>query len=145
MNIVRYRSWPGAVLQREFGIAAARSGHAHPQHAGWSPRMDVREEAERFVILADVPGIDPAQIDIQMDGNVLSIQGQRQAEALPEQARQVQAERGHGHFQRRFALPEGIDADAIVASGRHGILEISIPKKPQAAPRRIQVGGQSVQ
>lgn len=118
--------------------AAART--QEPAVAQWSPAVDIREEAERFVILADVPGVDPASIEVSMDKNVLSLSGKRGEAELAEGSRLTRAERGQGSFERRFSLPENVDADAITAVGRHGVLELSIPKKAAAAPRRIEVG-----
>lgn len=109
--------------------------------AHWTPRVDVREEANRFVILADLPGVDPATIEVQMDKNVLSLTGERMAEPLADDAKATRVERAHGRFDRRFVLPESADADGISASGKHGVLEITIPKKAQATPRRITING----
>ncbi len=105
----------------------------------WVPRVDIREEADRFVILADVPGVDPQAIEIQMDKGVLSLKGERAVDAVGEDVRPTRSERGHGAFERRFALPDSADAEAITASGRHGVLRIDIPKRAETTPRRIQV------
>jgi HSP20 family protein len=107
--------------------------------ATWTPRVDVREEASRFVIVADVPGVDPATIEIQMDKNVLTLKGERKSESHDEGTKLTRVERALGSFERRFTLPESADADAISAAGKHGVLEISIPKKPELAPRRIAI------
>ncbi|MDR2013013.1 MAG: Hsp20/alpha crystallin family protein [Rhodanobacter sp.] len=105
----------------------------------WMPHVDVREEADRFVILADVPGVDPSRIDIQMDKNVLSLKGERAGQASGEGVALTRTERRHGRFERSFVLPESANAQCITAAGKHGVLEISIPKKQEAAPRRIVV------
>ena len=105
----------------------------------WTPRCDIKEEAERFLILADLPGVDPKDIEISMDKGILSIRGERTTEAKAEDERFSRIERAHGVFHRRFALPESADADGITATGNHGVLQISIPKRPAATPRRIQV------
>ena len=105
----------------------------------WSPRVDIKEEAERFVIFADLPGVDPKDIEINMDQGILSIRGERTTESKTEDQRFSRIERAHGVFHRRFALPESADADGITATGNHGVLQISIPKRPAATPRRIQV------
>jgi HSP20 family protein len=105
----------------------------------WMPRVDVREEANRFVILADLPGVDPSAIEVQMDKDVLTLKGERSAEPKPEGATFTCSERRFGGFERRFVLPEGADAEGITAVGKHGVLEISIPKKPESAPRRITI------
>jgi HSP20 family protein len=105
----------------------------------WVPRVDVREEADRFVILADLPGIDPAGIEVQMDKNVLTLKGERKSETKEDGAKFTRVERRYGSFERRFTLPESADAEGISAVGKHGVLEISIPKKPELAPRRIAI------
>ncbi len=108
---------------------------------GWAPRVDVREEEGRYVIFADVPGVNPADIDISMDKGVLTIKGERKSENTAEGAagKLTRVERRYGSFQRSFALPDSADADAITASGKNGVLEIAIPKKAQTAPRKIAV------
>jgi len=118
------------VFDRFFGTEASTA---------WSPRVDIREEATQFVILADVPGVNPQNIEIQMDKNVLSIKGERKNAGAEETGTVTRTERHQGQFERRFALPESADAEGITASGRHGVLEIRIPKKAETTPRRIVV------
>lgn len=108
--------------------------------AEWQPRVDIKEEANRFVIYADLPGIDPQDIDVSMDKGILSIRGERSSESSEETDRYSRIERSYGSFHRRFALPDSADADGISAQGRNGVLEITIPKKPETTPRRIKVG-----
>lgn len=103
----------------------------------WTPRVDIREEEQRFVILADIPGVDPQGIEIQMDKGILTIKGERKVEE--QQGKLTRVERSHGIFHRRFALPDSADAEGISASGKNGVLEISIPKKPEKASRRISI------
>jgi HSP20 family protein len=105
----------------------------------WVPRVDIREEGNRFVIFADLPGVDPKDIEVNMDKGILSIRGERSIEQKTEDERFSRIERAHGVFHRRFALPESADPEGISASGRHGVLEITIPKRPETTPRRIQV------
>jgi HSP20 family protein len=118
----------------------------------WSPRVDIREDEKRFVILADIPGIDPALIEVSMDKSVLSIKGSREVngslgtvagdagnDAKAPSGKFTRVERSNGAFHRQFSLPESADADGITASGNHGVLEISIPKKALATPRRITI------
>lgn len=107
----------------------------------WAPRVDVREDANRFVILADLPGIDPADVEIWMDKGILSIKGERKSETTEQNERYSRIERRYGSFHRRFALPDSANPEGITANGRHGVLEISIPKRPETTPRRIHVGG----
>lgn len=147
MSIVRYRQrLPEPALHDEIRQVFDRFFGQEDTDASavvtaqWVPRVDIREEAGRFVIQADLPGIDPQEIEVQMDKGILSIKGERQGESIAETGRFSRVERRYGSFHRRFALPDSADADGISASGRNGVLEIVIPKKPETTPRRIQVG-----
>lgn len=106
----------------------------------WTPRVDIREEDNRFVILADLPGVDPDDVEIMMDKGILSIKGERKSEVQEHAERYSRIERHYGMFHRRFALPDSADPDGITAQGHNGVLEISIPKRPETTPRRIPVG-----
>lgn len=138
MNTLHFRQWPARSAQRGPAVPAADAGR-------WLPPVDVREERDGFVIRADLPGIDPQDIEVQMDRGILSIRGERKVDTLGEDAHYSRVERRNGGFHRRFSLPDSADADGIVATGRHGVLEIRIPKKPETKPRRIQVGAETVQ
>jgi HSP20 family protein len=91
------------------------------------------------VILADIPGVDPKDIEVSMDKGILSIKGERNAENKEQARKYTRVERSWGSFYRRFALPDSADADGISASGKHGVLEISIPKKAETTPRKIEI------
>jgi HSP20 family protein len=150
MNIVRYRQWPGqASLQHDMKQAFDRlfegffdqgdSDDSSVVTSQWVPRVDVKEENDRFVLYADLPGIDPNDIEVSMDKGILSIRGERSSETSSQTERFSRIERQYGSFHRRFALPDSADPDGIQAHGRHGVLEIVIPKRAESAPRRIQV------
>jgi HSP20 family protein len=91
------------------------------------------------VIFVDVPGVDPASIEVSMEKGTLSIKGERAAEQGEQSGRFTRVERARGNFHRRFALPDSADAEQISATGKHGVLEIVIPKKAETAPRRITI------
>ena len=154
MNIVRYRPWAGNSVQSELRQAFDRllEGNLLDQDdadessvvtSQWVPRVDVKEESDRFVLYADLPGIDPNDIEVSMDKGVLSIKGERRSETSSQTERFSRIERRYGSFHRRFALPDSADPEGISAMGRHGVLEITIPKRPETKPRRIQVGGEA--
>jgi HSP20 family protein len=105
----------------------------------WAPRVDIREEDKRFVIVADIPGVDPAAIEINMDKGILAIRGERSSSFTEDNGKFTRVERMHGTFHRRFALPDSADADNISATGKNGVLEVVIPKKPESTPRRIAI------
>jgi HSP20 family protein len=105
----------------------------------WAPRVDIREDEQRFVILADIPGVDPAQIEVSMDKGVLTLKGERDDGHSGQYGKFTRVERSRGAFHRRFTLPDSADAEGITAHGKLGVLEIVIPKKALEAPRRITI------
>ena len=146
MAIVRYNPLSGRHLQEEFRQVFERflgDAGADPSDvvtSQWAPRVDIREEADRFVIFADIPGVDPQDIEVQMDKGILTLKGERAGEETEEGKGYSRRERAWGAFHRRFALPDTADAEGIVATGHNGVLEVVIPKRAESTPRRIQVG-----
>jgi HSP20 family protein len=146
MYIQRSTLWPNTDrLPREFSRALSRlfdveeGDQSDVVTSEWAPRVDIREEDKRFVIEADIPGVDPKAIEINMDKGVLSIRGERQTEHKVEDGKYTRVERAHGVFHRRFALPDSANPDGIRATGKHGVLEIEIPKRPETTPRKIDI------
>lgn len=103
------------------------------------PPVDVREEDDRFVVEADLPGVAPADIEITADKGVLTVRGERKAEKRDSRAGYERIERVSGSFTRRFTLPDNAQAEQIRARFNHGVLELTIPKQAVAQPHRVQV------
>jgi HSP20 family protein len=143
MNMTRFEPWNIVdMLHRDLDRLAARripAAGGDTAVTDWVPAVDIIEEKERFVLRADVPGVDPADIEVSMDAGVLSVAGQRNQEAREEDAGLQRMERVTGRFFRRFSLPDTADAEHIKAQCRNGILEVSIPKLPEVRARRIEV------
>lgn len=145
MSLIRYSANQPRALQDEIKQVFDKFFNGDADDASsvvtsqWMPRVDIKEEADRFLILADLPGVDPGEIEVQMDEGTLSIKGERKTEAVAESERYSRVERAHGVFYRRFALPDSANPEGITATGKHGVLEIAIPKRPETTPRRIQV------
>ena len=138
MTIVSYEPWAlVSRFQRQFERALGDS--ADGASVSWIPHVDIHEEAERFVVVADLPGVDGKDIDITADKGVLTIKGERRSEKKSSQDGYERVERATGTFLRRFTLPESADAEAIKATHVNGVLEVSIPKRPQEQPRRIEI------
>jgi HSP20 family protein len=127
MSLVRFEPW--SLVDRNH----------RDSNRNWVPAVDIFEETERFVVRADVPGVNAADIELNMDNGVLSIAGERASEDRNEVDGVSRFERVSGRFQRRFTLPESADADGIKAKSSNGILEISIPKLATVQARRITV------
>jgi HSP20 family protein len=105
----------------------------------WVPAVDIKEEPNQFVILADVPGVDAKDIEITMENGVLTIKGQRATETQEEREGFTRVERVRGTFYRRFTLPDTADAEKIAAKSKNGVLELVIPKHERVQPRKITV------
>ncbi len=135
MRIARYEPWPFVdLINRDLNrIANGTAG------TRWVPAVDIIEEQDAFLLRADVPGVDNADIDVSMDNGVLSVSGERRAEERKEDTGTQRIERATGRFLRRFTLPDTADAEGITAKTRNGILEVTIPKLPEIQARRISV------
>ena len=107
--------------------------------ADWTPAVDILEQKDRFILRADLPGVGVDAIDVRMEDGVLTLSGERKRETDEEIDGVRRFERLSGRFLRRFSLPESADAEQITARSANGILEVSIPKQPEAQPRRIAV------
>ena len=112
---------------------------ATQQGTPWAPPIDVYETGDRYVITAEVPGLDREEIDLALQDNRLTIRGARPA-GMPESAARHyhQVERGHGSFLRTFSFADPVDATGITADLRDGVLTVTLPKAV-STPRRIEV------
>lgn len=121
------------------GAALPMDEESNVVTSSWRPAVDIKEEADKFVILADVPGVDPKNIEVTMDNGIITIKGERAEEKEEERGGYRRVERSRGSFYRRFSLPDTADAEHIAARTANGVLEITIPKREAVRPRRIDV------
>ena len=145
MNIISYEPWGALRTLRDdvnrmlAGTHGADDG-SNVVTSRWAPAVDIKEEPERFVIHADIPGVDPKDIEITLEHGTLTIRGERRlerSEGGDDRYRRV--ERVYGSFYRRFSLPDTADAEGISAKGVNGVLEVTIPKQAKVQPKRISV------
>lgn len=104
------------------------------------PLVDIREEEKAYVVHAELPGTRPEDVNVEVEHGVLTIRGERKFttdETVQKQYRRV--ERFYGAFERSFSLPTEVDADAVQAELKNGVLEVRVPKKPAPTPKRVQV------
>jgi HSP20 family protein len=149
MSLVRYEPW--SLFDRfqdeinrlsrsdYFGRDAADGDNSNIVTSHWRPAVDIMEEDKRFVILADVPGVDPKDIEITMEQGVLTLKGERVSDKEESKEGYTRVERVRGTFYRRFSLPDTADAERIEAKGKNGVLEIVLPKLAKKQPRKISV------
>lgn len=105
----------------------------------WSPLVDIKEEKDCFLVLADVPGVKKEDITISLEQHVLTLKGERQFEKTEQHQGYTRRERVQGQFYRRFSLPQTADDAKITARYTHGVLEIKIPKKEAASEKKIEI------
>jgi len=113
----------------------------HEQEIGFVPHFEVRETNDGFVFKADLPGVSEDDLEINLTGNRLTITGKREAEQRNENERYYAYEVQYGSFTRSFTLPEGVDTEHVKADLKNGVLTLVVPKKAEAQPRKITLGG----
>ena len=145
LHLTRYQPWSlHREVLNEFNRLFERAGdidESTSATAEWAPAVDIEEHADKYVLHADVPGVDPNAIEITLENDVLTLSGSREALVEQKGVESRRVERITGRFLSRFTLPESVDAEAVKATGRHGVLEIVIPKREAAKPRKITVNG----
>lgn len=141
MALVRYEPWSLLnQFNRELDSLFARPNTENSiATSDWTPAVDIKETENEFKILADIPGVDPKDIDVHMEDGVLTIRGEREAKKEEEKEGYKRVERSYGSFYRRFNMPDSADADKISAKSVHGVLEVTIPKQEKVQPRKISV------
>lgn len=142
LHLTRYEPWAlHREVLNEFNRLFERTGNDESVSATaeWAPAVDIEEHADKYVLHADVPGVDPAAIEITLENGVLTLSGSRDRAIEQKGVESRRIERITGRFLRRFTLPESVDAENVKATGRHGVLEIVIPKREAAKPRKIAV------
>lgn len=105
----------------------------------WTPSIDIKEQDNQYVIRADVPGVDPKNIDISMDKGVLTIKGHTETETKEEREDYLHVERSQGSFYRSVRLPNAADSSKISAKTKNGVLEIIVPKTKETQAQKIQI------
>jgi HSP20 family protein len=120
-------------MSRLFGETRASSG------AGVFPPLNLYDDGESLIVRAEIPGIDPKDIDVQATVNSLTIKGERKRSETDEKASFHRRERGHGTFSRTISLPEEIDPDKVAASYSLGVLQLLLPKAEETKPRKIEI------
>lgn len=141
MAITRYEPW-GWLNQLQGELERAPiwgSSEGSVATAAWAPAVDIKEEKDRFILHADLPGVRPDETDVSMEDGVLTIKGEKKSEAITEKDGYKRVERTYGSFHRRFSLPDTANSEEISAKSKNGVLEIIIPKRQSVQPKRIAV------
>ncbi len=146
MTLIRYQPWSmfdqlHREINRVFDTQVKQYNEPRQDllSAHWQPSVDVKDEKEAIVLIADIPGVDPAQIEINVHQGVLSIKGERSFNKEWKEDEFHRLERSYGSFYRQFSLPDNIDGERIAAKSQHGVLEIRLPKRAPGQSKRVTV------
>ena len=147
MNLIRYDPLREALQQMRHQLF-----HQHVEQpfeesqgtgGGWSPLVDVFEDGEGITLKVELPEVDADDVDIQLEGNALTLRGERKLENADKQEGYHRVERSYGAFARRFTLPSTVEMGNVTAQSRDGVLRIFVPKKAETKPRQIKVQADS--
>jgi HSP20 family protein len=122
--------------------AAYRGGAREDEQsmvATWSPLVDVFEDAEGVTLKVELPEVDAKDVEIQVEGNTLTLKGERKLEREDKRDGYHRIERTYGAFSRTFTLPNTVDVEHITAESKDGVLRVLLPKKAETKPRQIKV------
>ncbi len=107
--------------------------------SAWSPAVDVQESDDSITLRADLPGVDPKEVSVEVKNSVLTLRGERKHETEATESNFHRVERSYGAFTRRFTLPRTVDSEKVTATYRHGVLEVTLAKRAEAKPRQVEV------
>jgi HSP20 family protein len=125
-------------VNRVFHEAFNRTGE-DANLSAWAPSVDIYETEHELVVKADLPEIDPKNLDIRVENNILTIRGERKFEKQVNEDKYLRVERSYGSFARSFTLANTVNPEAIKADYQNGVLTLSIPKREEAKPKQIKV------
>jgi len=107
--------------------------------AGWAPAVDVYETDQSVVLKAELPGVDPKDVEARVEDGTLYLKGERKFENEVKEGSYHRVERAYGSFTRTFALPTSVDAEKVAAEYKDGVLTLSLPKREEAKPKTIKI------
>lgn len=108
--------------------------------ADWAPSCDIEEQEDKYIIKADLPGVDKKDIDVKLENGVISIRGEKQVEKeTGKGTKRHRTERFHGTFARSFTLPDAVQDERVDASYKDGVLSLVIPKAEESKPKSIDI------
>ncbi len=142
-TLTRFEPFRGAStlqdqINRLFGDVLERSADESNLTA-WAPAVDIFETEHELVVKADLPDVDPKDLDIRVENNILTIRGERKFEKRVNEDQYLRVERAYGAFTRSFSLANTVNSEAIKADYQNGVLTLTIPKREEAKPKQIKV------
>jgi HSP20 family protein len=105
----------------------------------WAPAVDIYEQNGNIVLKAELPGVDPKDVDVRVENNILTLRGERKLDNEVKRENYHRVERAYGTFTRSFTLPNVVDTEKIKAEYKDGLLRMTLPKKDEARPKQISI------
>jgi HSP20 family protein len=125
-------------FNRVFGDVVGRTGE-ESNLTPWAPEVDIYETENELVVKADLPDMNPQDLDIRVENNILTIRGEHKFDTKVNEDNYLRIERSYGSFSRSFSLANSVKSEAIKADYQNGVLTLSIPKREEAKPKQIKV------
>jgi HSP20 family protein len=125
-------------INRVFGDVVGRMGE-ESNLTPWAPEVDIYETENELVVKADLPDVNPQDLDIRVENNILTIRGERKFDKKVNEDNYLRIERSYGSFSRSFSLANSVNSEAIKADYQNGVLMLSIPKREEAKPKQVKV------
>ena len=125
-------------INRVFGDGVGRAAE-ESNLTPWAPPVDIYETENELVVKADLPDVNPQDLDIRVEGNILTIRGERKFENKVNEENYLRVERAYGSFSRSFSLANSVKSEGIKADYHDGVLTLSLPKREEAKPKQIKV------
>jgi len=142
-TIARLEPFRGlSTLQDQFNWLFNESFRNHTEESAlttWAPAVDIYETPNELVVKADLPEVNEKDIDVRVENNLLTIRGERKFEKSVSEENFLRVERTYGSFSRSFSLPSTLNAEAIAAEYKNGVLTITLPKREESKPRQVKV------
>jgi len=131
-----------STLQDQFNRLFNESFRNHSEESAlttWAPAVDIYETPNELVVKADLPDVNEKDIDVRVENNLLTIRGERKFEKSVSEENFLRVERTYGAFSRSFSLPNTVNAEAIGAEYKNGVLTVTLPKREESKPRQVKV------
>lgn len=144
MRLVKYNPWRDMLdleerVNRMFGDLAPSRTRREDLIGAWEPAVDVYETEKDFVLKAELPEVEEKDVHVSMEGNILTISGERRKEEEIKEENYHRTERFHGSFCRSFVLPDTVNRENIKATYKQGVMKLTLPKKEAVKPKEIKV------
>jgi len=142
-TIARLEPFRGlSTLQDQFNRLFNESFRTHTEESAltsWAPAVDIYETPNELVVKADLPDVNEKDIDVRVENNLLTIHGERKFDKSVSEENFLRVERTYGSFSRSFSLPNTVNAEAIGAEYKNGVLTVTLPKREESKPRQVKV------